>query len=82
LFLSIIRSLLKAGEPRLRFEEMLPGPEDYPQDSSGKRWAIEIQLDTLALRSPRLPLAAPAASAEIPEERLPHHGGVELYQRA
>jgi hypothetical protein len=34
-------------------EEMLPTPDVAPADAEGRRWVVEIQLDTLALRAVR-----------------------------
>jgi hypothetical protein len=49
LFVSIFRTALKADAKRLILEEMLPGPEAFPRDENGQRWAAELQIESLAL---------------------------------
>jgi hypothetical protein len=55
LLVSLLRAALRHNPESLTFEEMLPMPEIMPQDEQGRPWAIELQLDTLALRSPVAP---------------------------
>jgi hypothetical protein len=47
LFLNVFVSILKAGQERLAIEEMLPTPDMFPTDGNGRRWAVELQLDSL-----------------------------------
>lgn len=54
LFLPLLRSALEAGGERLALEEMLPDFGACPPDGAGRRWAVEVVLDSAALRSPRL----------------------------
>jgi hypothetical protein len=55
LFLSIVRK-----NPQNSFlEEALPCPDDYPVDPGGQQRALELQIDSLALRA---------------NNREPHHG--------
>ena len=59
---AVFRALSKVTPPPLVLEEMLPLPETFPKAADGKRWAVELQCDTLALgnrglqdsRQPRL----------------------------
>jgi hypothetical protein len=50
LFVPIFRAALAEGPLRLAVEEMLPSPEMFPRDAGGRAWAVEMQVDTLALR--------------------------------
>jgi Lantibiotic dehydratase, N terminus len=50
LFVSLFRSALKAGSGPLVLEEPLPSPEALPRDARGRRWAVELQLDSFTLR--------------------------------
>ena len=77
LFLPIIRSIMKAGLPRLWFEEMLPLPENYPKDAAGRQGATEIQLDTLALRTTRRSTSTSVSKPKPLKNESPHHGGVD-----
>jgi hypothetical protein len=61
LFVALFRSALVADNGPLAFEEVLPAPEAWPADRDGRRWALELQLDTLALP----PGAAAAQAAPI-----------------
>lgn len=70
-FAAIFRSAAEAASSPLEVEEVLPTPESFPRDGEGRRWAVELMLDTLALR-PRaavgveerwVPKAAPPGSS-------------------
>ncbi|HYU32695.1 MAG TPA: lantibiotic dehydratase [Thermoanaerobaculia bacterium] len=53
LLVLVFRSALRQNAGSLTFEEMLPAPADLAtHDESGRPWAVEILLDTLALRAP------------------------------
>ncbi len=67
LFLSVVRSVLGASTGTVSIDEMLPTPEAFPADSRGRRWASEVQLDSLVMG----PVAAPEPrlGAEIVIER-------------
>jgi hypothetical protein len=49
LFVEVFRSALRDNADPLTFEEVLPAAGDLPRGPGGERWAVEIQLDTLAL---------------------------------
>jgi hypothetical protein len=54
LFVQIFLSIIgKDPGRRVSMEEMLPTPDAAPVDGDGLRWVVELQLDTLALRSGR-----------------------------
>jgi hypothetical protein len=72
LFLTVIRSVLKTEDRELILEEMLPLPSAYPTDAAGRRWAVELQLDTLALRSVSPRPALPMRRTEQPLEAMSH----------
>lgn len=48
-FVEVFRTVLQSQAESLTIEEMCPTPAAYPADSEGKRWAVELQLDTLVL---------------------------------
>ena len=52
LFLPIFRAIVSAEDQTLRLVEMLPSPKAFPKDLQGRQWAIELLLDSLALREP------------------------------
>ena len=52
-FVSIFRSALGEQHERVTLVEMLPTPQRFPRDAAGHRWAVELLLDSLALRAPR-----------------------------
>jgi hypothetical protein len=58
LFVPVFRAALAEKPLRLAIEEMLPSPEMFPRDAQDTAWAVELQLDTLALR--------PAAAVQEP----------------
>jgi hypothetical protein len=45
----VFRSCLKSQIGQMSVEEMLPGPEAFPLDEQGRRWAFEVQLESLVL---------------------------------
>jgi hypothetical protein len=49
-FVALFARILARGENVLHLEEVLPGPEIAPPDRHGRRWVVELQIDTLALR--------------------------------
>jgi len=48
-FGEIIQSSLQVDAESFTIEEMVPTPDAYPADIEGRRWAVELQLDTLVL---------------------------------
>lgn len=50
LFLGVLRGVVAGGEERLTLEEMLPDAEMCPRDEAGRRWAVEVALDSITLR--------------------------------
>ncbi len=60
--LGVFVSILRKAPGRLLFEEPLPCFTDFPHDSAGQSRAIEIQIDSLALR-PRRPEIDPSVPA-------------------
>lgn len=48
-FCRLLAAALPSGDEELVFEEVLPSPEAFPRDPGGEAWAVEIQLDTLAV---------------------------------
>lgn len=54
-FVAVLRASINAGGGGITFYEMLPTPEMLPADEAGQRWAVELQIDTLALRAPPRP---------------------------
>jgi len=51
LFLPIVRSVLSSSKGMISIDEMLPPAEAFPSDCRGERWAAEVQLDSLVVRS-------------------------------
>lgn len=51
LFMSLFRSALQQGES-LTVSEALPAPDAFPRDGKGRRWAVELVVDSLAMRPP------------------------------
>lgn len=51
LFLPLLRGALR-GRTAFNVTEMLPTPEMCPADGAGRRWMVELMLDSLALRRP------------------------------
>jgi hypothetical protein len=49
-FLSVLRGSSTARGRGITFYELLPAPECFPADESGRRWAVELLIDTLSLR--------------------------------
>jgi hypothetical protein len=56
IFLTIVGKDLSVG---VDLEEMLPTPDAAPVDGEGRRWVVELQLDTLARRAGRAGDRAP-----------------------
>lgn len=63
LFLPLLRGALENGED-LKLTEVLPTPEVCPHDREGRHWAVEVLLDSLALRRPH-------ASTPVQGKRAP-----------
>ena len=52
LFVPVVRSILQADKDGvLTLVEPLPPPELFPADTEGRRWAVELLIDSLSLRS-------------------------------
>lgn len=67
-FASLFRSMLDCGEETVVLVEMLPGPELFSRGPDGRRWAVEVLVDSLAMR-PAAQL--PARGADPPSLSLP-----------
>ncbi|HEY3571440.1 MAG TPA: lantibiotic dehydratase [Thermoanaerobaculia bacterium] len=63
LLVEVFRAALRDNGDPLTFEEMLPTAGDLPRGPGGERWAVELQVDTLAL-----------APGEVPEGRAGRPG--------
>lgn len=50
LFMGLFRAALESGAPSLTVVEALPAPGAFPRDGAGRQWAVEVLLDSLALR--------------------------------
>jgi hypothetical protein len=50
-----ITSVMDEAGAGVVLEEMLPTPDAAPIDRAGRRWVVELQLDTSALRAPSAP---------------------------
>lgn len=50
LFVPLWRSILEAEDRSLILMEALPPVDLFPRDAQGRRWAVEILIDSLALR--------------------------------
>lgn len=61
LFLPLLRSALK-GREEFAVTEMLPEPGMCPADAAGRRWMVELMLDSLSVRAPS------PAQAPVPAE--------------
>lgn len=46
LFVQLFRSILEMDMPALTLFEALPGPAQMPRTAGGRRWAMELQLDS------------------------------------
>lgn len=53
-FLPLLREAVAAAGERLAVEEMLPDASMCPRDAAGRRWAVEVVLDSVALNAPRV----------------------------
>lgn len=63
LFLPLLREAVSAAGERTAMEEMLPDAAMCPRDAAGRRWAVEVVLDSVALDAPRRRRRARAAAA-------------------
>ncbi len=52
LFVELFRSLLELDVPKLSLAEALPVPESFPAAQDGRRWGVELQLDSYGLIHP------------------------------
>jgi hypothetical protein len=50
-FCELLEMILGESDKPLLLEEMLPVPEDFPRDTAGAGWAVELQVDTFSLGS-------------------------------
>jgi hypothetical protein len=50
LFIRVLRSMLASQDETLEFVEMLPSLDTFPKDAEGRAWAVELLVDSLALR--------------------------------
>ncbi len=68
LFVGVLRAILAGPQAELMFVEPLPLPEEHPRDEQGRRWAVEVLADSLALKAgrPRRASAAWRRSAGAP----------------
>lgn len=69
LFLPLLRDAVAGAGERLAMEEMLPDASMCPRDAAGRRWAMEVVLDSVALNAPRRrrrPALAGAVAADEP----------------
>lgn len=62
LCLDLFRQVVEKGPDFLELEEVAPTPEMAPADGRGERWAVELQLDRLAMGEAAA-AGAPAAGA-------------------
>lgn len=62
LFLPLLRTALERGGDRLRVTELLPTPSLCPRDADGRPRALEVVVDTTAVRGPLACSAAAAAA--------------------
>jgi hypothetical protein len=53
LFTFVLRAALETAGETLLLEEALPAPEAFPQDAQGRRWAVELLVDSLSLPASR-----------------------------
>lgn len=62
LFVALLRSALEPQGDSISFTEMLPTPEMFSPDAAGRRWAVELLVDSLALRPDTVSGPQPGAS--------------------
>ncbi len=65
-FVSVFRTCLGSCKTRLSVVEMLPTPEAFPVDQSGRRWAFEVQLESITMERAVLDLSPEAYDLESP----------------
>ena len=71
-FLAILMASLDASEGFVTFEEVLPSRDLYPADSQGRRWGVELLLDSLVLPRRNANLdASCSGSSHLREIALP-----------
>ena len=51
--LPVLRAAVETSSGSVSFDEMLPTPDAFPTDGEGRRWAVELLIDSLALRPRR-----------------------------
>lgn len=72
----VLRAAIESSSDAVSFEEMLPDPQILPADRNGRRWGVELLLDSFALRPRRdeetlEPAGAPRPLASIPSQPEP-----------
>jgi hypothetical protein len=50
-FMSVFRAIVQDSQDTILLQEVLPDPESYPPDPSGRRWAVELLVDSLSLQA-------------------------------
>lgn len=53
LSLPVLRAAIETSNGSVSFDEMLPTPDAFPSDHEGRRWAVELLVDSLTLRPRR-----------------------------
>jgi hypothetical protein len=71
LFVALLRSVLETQGDAISLVEMLPTSEMFPSDAAGRRWAVELLVDSLSLRpepiiGPKTGASVRAASSPVP----------------
>lgn len=59
LFVALFRGVVDSQSTSVTLVEMLPTPEMFSPDQAGRRWAVEVLLDSLALRPERVSSPGP-----------------------
>jgi hypothetical protein len=70
--LGVFLSILRKAPGHLILEEALPLFTDFPHDGTGASRAVEVQIDTMALRPPRPEIAPDVLAAPRPERFQPY----------
>jgi hypothetical protein len=69
LFLRVLRSMLASQDETLELVEMLPSPDMFPRDAAGRPWAVELLVDSLALREDSPTSSLPAHAGQVKSDR-------------
>jgi hypothetical protein len=72
LFVSLFRAVLRGVGGTLRLVEALPTAGMFPRDAAGRSWAVELLLDTLALRLPCGSAPSPVSATRADTTPSPH----------